>query len=298
MKPAPFEYHAPGSLAETLAVLAEHGDGAKPLAGGQSLVPMLAMRLVRPQVLVSLRRLGELSGIRRQNGALVIGAMTRQWQVEESDEVAAACPLLAEAIRLVGHPTIRNRGTIGGSVAHADPAAELPAVLVALGGRVRLASTKGSRVVEAAGFFQGMMTTATRPDELLLEVEFPAVGGSGHRRGAAFVEVSRRHGDFALAGAAVALALEADGRVADARIALTGVESRPRRRTEAEGALRGERWRPERLPDAAALAGSGLEPMDDLHAPADLRAQLARVLTRRALEQAYRRATGEGEGRR
>jgi CO/xanthine dehydrogenase FAD-binding subunit len=297
MKPAPFEYRAPGSLGEALAVLGEHGDGAKALAGGQSLVPMLAMRLVRPQVLVSLKRLRELDYIRRDNGSLLVGAMTRQWQVEESREVAGACPMLAEAIRFVGHPTIRSRGTVGGSIAHADPAAELTAVLVALDGRVRLASSRGSRVVGAAEFFQGMMATALRPEELLVEVQFPAAG-PGARQGHAFVEVSRRHGDFALAGAAVALALDDGGRVADARIALLGVENRPRRRAEAERALRGEPWRPERLADVAALAAWGLEPIDDLHAPAGLRAQLAAVLTRRALEQAYRRASQGGEGRR
>jgi CO/xanthine dehydrogenase FAD-binding subunit len=298
MKPAPFDYRAPGSLAETLAVLGEHGDAAKPLAGGQSLVPMLAMRLVRPQVLVSLKRLGELDYIRRENGTLLVGAMTRQWRVEESAEVARACPLLAEAIRYVGHPTIRSRGTVGGSIAHADPAAELPAVLVALDGRVRLQSSRGARVVPAADFFQGMMATALRPAELLVEVQFPAVGGPGDRCGHAFVEVSRRHGDFAMAGAVAALALDAGGTVTDARIALTGVENRPRRRAEAEAALRGQRWRPERLGEVAALAAGGLEPLDDLHAPAGLRAQMARVLTERALGEAYRRAGGGGEGRR
>ncbi len=290
MKPAPFDYAAPGSLAEALAVLAEHGAAAKPLAGGQSLVPMLAMRLSRPQVLVSLKRLGELQGIRRRNGTLAVGAMTRHWQVEESREVAEASPLLAEAIRLVGHPTIRSRGTVGGSIAHADPAAELPAVLAALDGRVRLASARGERTLSAAEFLRGMMTTAARPDELVTEVEFPVLAGA--RRGDAFEEVARRHGDFALAGAAVALALDAGGRVTDARIALCGVEARPRRRTEAEAALRGERWRPERLPEIAALAAAGLEPLDDLHASGAFRTHLAGVLTRRALERAHARATG------
>jgi carbon-monoxide dehydrogenase medium subunit len=290
MKPVPFEYAAPGSVAEALAVLAEHGDTARPLAGGQSLVPMLAMRLARPHVLVSLKRLGELAGIRRQNGSLTVGAMTRQWQVEESAEVAAACPLLAEATALVGHPAIRSRGTVGGSIAHADPAAELPVVLVALDGRVRLRSTRGERVVPAADFLQGMMTTAARPEELLVAVELPVL--AGERRGDAFEEIARRHGDFALAGAAVALAFDADDRVTDARIALCGVEARPRRRTEAEQALRGERCRPERLDEAAALAAASLQPLEDLHASGAFRTHLAGVLTRRALERAWRRATG------
>jgi carbon-monoxide dehydrogenase medium subunit len=290
MKPAPFEYRAPGSVAEALAMLTEHGDAAKPLAGGQSLVPMLAMRLSRPRVLVSLKRLRELGGIRRRDGVLAIGAMTRHWEVEESREVAAACPLLAEAIRLVGHPTIRSRGTVGGSIAHADPAAELPAVLVALGGRVRLASSSGERVVPAEDFVQGMLTTAARPDELLTEIELPAPAGA--RRGEAFEELARRHGDFALAGAAVALAVDAGGRVIDARIALCGVEARPRRRADAEAALRGEPWRPERAREAAALAARGVSPLDDLHASGALREHLAAVLTERALERAYQRAAG------
>jgi len=290
MKPAPFEYAAPRSLAEALAVLAEHGDAARPLAGGQSLVPMLAMRLARPHVLVSLKRLGELVGIRRENGSLEVRAMTRQWQVEESREVAETCPLLAEATRLVGHPAIRSRGTVGGSIAHADPAAELPAVLVALDGRVRLRSARGERVVSAADFLHGMMTTAARPEELLVAVELPAL--AGERRGHAFEEIARRHGDFALAGAAVALVVGADDRVADARIALCGVEARPRRRSEAEQALRGERWRLERVDEATALAAAALEPLDDLHASAAFRAHLAGVLTRRALERAWHRATG------
>ena len=289
MKPAPFEYRAPGSVSEALATLAEHGDDAKALAGGQSLVPMLAMRLSRPRVLVSLKHLGELSGIRRRDGVLAIGAMTRHYEVEESREVAVACPLLAEAIRLVGHPTIRSRGTVGGSIAHADPAAELPAVLAALGGRVRLASSRGERVVPVEDFVQGMLTTAARPDELLTEIELPALEAEG--RGDAFEEVARRHGDFALAGAAVALTVDAGGRVTEARIALCGVEARPRRRTDAEARLRGEPWRPERVREAAALAATGLSPLDDLHASGGLREHLAGVLTERALERAYHRAT-------
>lgn len=295
MKPAPFDYAAPGSLAEVLALLAEHGDGARVLAGGQSLVPLLAMRLVRPRVVISLRRLAELNYIRPQNGGLLIGAMTRQWEIEASTAGRAACPLLAEAIRFVGHPVIRSRGTIGGSIAHADPAAELPAVLVALDGRIHLASVRGRRVVPASEFFQGVMTTAILPDELVVAVEIPAPGPHDGQRGVAFVEVSRRHGDFALAGAAAALAVGADGRVADVRVALLGVEGRPRRRPEAEAALRGEPWLPQRVEQAAALARSGLEPLEDLHASAGLRAHLAGVLTRRALERAYRRAVGREE---
>ncbi len=295
MKPAPFDYFLPGSLPEALALLAEHGDGARALAGGQSLVPMLNMRLVRPRALVSLRRLGELDFITRRNGSLAIGGMTGQSRVEHSTEVREGCPLLAEAIRLVGHPTIRNRGTIGGSIAHADPAAELPAVLVALDGRVTLAAVGGTRTVAASEFFHGMMATAAQPHELIVQVEFGSVGRPGDRRGHAFEELSRRHGDFALAGVAVALALDGADHVADARIALLGVEGRPRRRAEAESALRGERWASGRVSEAAALAASGLDALEDLQASREFRTHLVAVLARRALERAHRRAVKSAE---
>ena len=295
MKPVAFDYHAPASLEEALTLLAEHGDAAKALAGGQSLVPMLNLRLVRPRVLVSLRRLSALDYMRRDNGAIVVGSMTRQRRLEISREVWEACPLLTEAIHFVGHPTIRNQGTVGGSIAHADPAGELPAVLVALDGRVTLASTGGSRTVPAADFFRGLMTTDAQSHELITEIQFQQIGQPGHRRGHGFEEVSRRHGDFALAGVAVALSVDADGRVSEARIALLGVEARPRRCVQAETALKGQRWAADRLADVAALAACDLDPLADIHASAEFRVHLTRVLTRRALERAYRRAANPGE---
>ena len=294
MKPAPFDYQAPGSVSEVLALLAEHGDDAKVLAGGQSLVPMLNMRLTRPRVLISLRRLRELDFVRRQNGSLAVGSMTRQAALESSADVRQVCPLVADATRFVGHPTIRNRGTVGGSIAHADPAAELPAVLVALDGRVALASRRGSRSVAATDFFKGLMATEARPDELITDILFHAVGAAQDRRGHGFEEVSRRHGDFALAGVAVALALDASTRVTDARIALLGVEARPRRCTRAEGALVGQPWRGERLAEIAELAAEGLDPLADYHASGEFRVHLTKVLARRALAAAYERASGGG----
>jgi carbon-monoxide dehydrogenase medium subunit len=294
MKPAPFDYQAPGSIPEVLVLLAKHGDDAKVLAGGQSLVPMLNMRLTRPRVLISLRHLRELDFVRRQNGAVVVGSMTRQAALESSADVRQMCPLVADATHFVGHPTIRNRGTLGGSIAHADPAAELPAVLVALDGRVGLVSPRGSRSVAAADFFKGLMATEARPDELITDIQFPAVGAAQDRRGHGFEEVSRRHGDFALAGVAVALALDASTRVTDARIAFLGVEARPRRRPRAERALVGQPWRDERLAEIAELAAGGLDPLSDHHAPGEFRVHLATVLTRRALAAAYERASGSG----
>jgi carbon-monoxide dehydrogenase medium subunit len=293
MKPAPFEYCAPASLAEALEALARHGDAAKVLAGGQSLVPMLNMRLVRPGVLVSLRRVPALDHVAVADGWTRIGSMARQRAVEEDPAVRGACPLLTQALGLVAHPAIRSQGTIGGSVAHADPAAEVPAALVALEGTVTLVSTRGRRTVPAGDFFRGPLATAAEPDELLDEVAVARFGAPGLASGFAVEEVSRRHGDFALAGAMVALAADADRRIADARIALFGVEDRPTRRSAAEAALRGTRGEPAALADAAALASRNLHPLEDLHASAGLRTQLAGVLVRRALDRAYRQVCND-----
>jgi carbon-monoxide dehydrogenase medium subunit len=293
MKPAPFEYVAPASVEEAVDSLARHGHGAKVLAGGQSLVPMLNMRLVRPSVLVSLRRLRALDYVAVENGSVRIGSMTRQRAVEQAPVARNACPVLGEALELVGHPAIRNQGTVGGSIAHADPAAELPAVLVALDGAVTLASTRGQRTVPAGTFFRSLLTTAAEPDELIVEVAVHPVGGAGLATGWAVEEVSRRHGDFALAGVVAVLAVDGDGDIADARIALFGVEDRPTRRSQAEAALRGTRGA-EAVAEAAALAVREVVPLDDLHASAPLRTRLAGVLVRRAVERAYRRAVPHG----
>ena len=293
MKPAPFEYCAPTSLDEAIDVLARHGDAAKVLAGGQSLVPMLNMRLVRPSVLISLRHVPALDDVAVTDGWTRIGSMARQRAVEEDPAVRGACPLLSEALGLVAHPAIRNQGTIGGSVVHADPAAEVPAVLVALQGTVTLVSTRGRRTMPADEFFRGPLTTAAEPDELLAEVAFGPLGAPGLVSGWAVEEMSRRHGDFALAGAVVALARDADRRIADARIALFGVEDRPTRRPTAEAALRGTRGEPAALSDAAALAVRDVRALEDLHASAGLRAQLAGVLVRRAMDRAYRKVVDD-----
>jgi carbon-monoxide dehydrogenase medium subunit len=294
MKPAPFEYIAPGSIDEAVQGLARHGDAARVLAGGQSLVPLLNMRLVRPRVLVALRRIAALQYVAIEDGCLRIGSMTRQRAVEQDRAVQSACPVLGEALRLVGHPVIRNQGTVGGSVAHADPAAELLAVLVALDGAVTLVSTRGPRSVPAGDFFRGLLATAAEPDELVTEVVLNRVRRPGLASGWAVEEVSRRHGDFALAGAVAGVAADTEGRVADARIVLFGVEACPTRRPHAEAAIRGTRGEAETLAGAAALAARDLDPLDDLHASGRLRAHLAGVLVGRALERAYRRAAGHG----
>src|SRR6201985_261904 len=198
MKLPPVEYEAPTTVAEAVDLLAEHGDEASVLAGGQSLIPLLALRLARPEVLIDINRVDELSGVSAVDGHVTIGAMTREYVAEESGTVADTLPLLAAALPLIGHEAIRSRGTIGGSLAHADPAAELPAVMLALDARVHARRADRDRWIAAADFFAGVFSTDLRPGELLVEILIPSTGGAGATTGCAFTEISRRHGDFAL----------------------------------------------------------------------------------------------------
>ena len=277
MKPAPFAYEAPATIEEALALLVEHGDEAAVLAGGQSLVPMLNFRLARPRVLVDVNGLSGLDGVSAEDGVLRLGALTRTAAVERHPDVAARWPGVRQALEQVGHPQIRNRGTVGGSVAHADPAAELPAVLVALDGEVVLRSLDGSRVVPAGDFFLGPFTTVRRSNELVTEVRLKTPP-----RKSTFLEFARRHGDFALVGAFVAVDVEA-GRVERARIGLCGASPAPVRARRAEGALGGRALDGEAIADAAQAASEEVDPWDDLHGPAEYRRHLAAVAVRRAL---------------
>jgi len=292
MKPPRFIYHAPPDLGTTLELLSELRMDAKLLAGGQSLIPMLNMRLVRPGHLIDLQRVSGLSGIEERDGGLVIGAMTTQRQVERSSLVAQRVPLLAEAIRYVGHLPIRTRGTIGGSIAHADPAAELPGVLLALDGTVRLVSVRGERTLPAEDFFIDLLTTAAEPDEMLREVWFPRLPA---RAGCAWVEIARRHGDYALVGVG-AIVLLADGGVdvEEARLSLISVASRPLRARQVEAFIRGAPATPATWKEAGELVRRELDPPSDLHASAAYRRQVAGVLVERALELAAQRAQQGG----
>ncbi len=236
MKPAPFEYHRPTSVAEATQLLADLGDGAKLLAGGQSLVPMLSLRLAVFDHLVDISRLDEMAGVERANGTLWVGAGTTESAVETDATVATAVPLLARATPLIGHLQIRNRGTVGGSIAHADPAAEYPAVALALDAELEAESPRGRRVIPASDFFTGFWSTALEPDELLVGTRWPVWSG---RCGFAVREIARRHGDFAIAGAAVGLELDADDRIRRAAIALFGMGATPVRATGAESAVAG-----------------------------------------------------------
>jgi aerobic carbon-monoxide dehydrogenase medium subunit len=239
MKLPEVEYEAPTTVAEAIDLLAEHGDEASVLAGGQSLIPLLALRLARPEVLIDINRVDELSGVSAANGHVTIGAMTREYVAEESGTVADTLPLLAAALPLIGHEAIRSRGTIGGSLAHADPAAELPAVARALDAEFVVRGPSGTRVIPAAQWFDGYLTTSRRPDELLAEVRFPAARPG---TGVSFEEVARRHGDFAIVGLAASLVLSG-GVISDARLAFAGVSDVPVRATAAEDLLAGGRRR-------------------------------------------------------
>ncbi len=287
MKPAPFKYLAPRSRPEALDALRRYGPDAKVLAGGQSLVPLLAMRLARPSVIIDLNRAPDLAFIRSTTIGLTIGAMTRQGAVEADAVVAARAPLLADSLRWAGHPEIRTRGTIGGSLAHADPSAELPAVAAVLGARFVLASTRGERLLDAARFFLGYLSTALQPDELLTQVRWPAQPPDA---GWAFLEVARRHGDFALVGVAALVGLDGDGRCAAARLAFTGVGSGPVRVPEAEASMIGKRITDATAAEASRIVAGALDPDSDVHASASYRKHVAGVLAARALTQAARRA--------
>jgi carbon-monoxide dehydrogenase medium subunit len=276
------EYEAPTSVAEAVDLLAEHQDEASLLAGGQSLIPLMALRLARPAVLIDINGLSELVGVSVTDGTVAIGAMTREYVAEDSATVGDTVPLLAAALPLIGHDAIRSRGTIGGSLAHADPAAELPAVALALDAEFVVRSRAGERVIPAADWFEGYLATSRRPDEILAEVRFPAAGPG---TGVAFLEVARRHGDFAIVGLAVSLTL-ADGVISDARLAFAGVSDVPVRAAEAEEFLAGERPSAELFAEAARRAAAGLDPPADLNGSSEYRKQVAATLVRRGLQAA------------
>jgi carbon-monoxide dehydrogenase medium subunit len=288
VKPAPFEYHRPTTAEETVGLLAELGDAAKLLAGGQSLVPMLALRLAVFEHLVDVGRVEALRGIERTDGSVRIGAGTTQAAIERSAEVAEAVPLLARATPLIGHFQIRNRGTIGGSLAHADPAAEYPAVALALDAELEVLGTSGPRTVPAGEFFTGLWTTAVGDDELLAAVRLPVWSG---RCGFAVREFARRHGDFAIAGAAVAVELGEDDRVRRCGIGLLGLGSTPQRAAAAEAAATGTPVEELDPADVGHRAVSGLDAIpSDLHGSADFRRRVGASITAAAWQAAVEEA--------
>jgi carbon-monoxide dehydrogenase medium subunit len=289
MKPPRFEYFAPRTLDEALSLLASQGDGARVLAGGQSLIPLLNFRLAHPEALIDINRIGDLAHLRTDDAGLAIGALTRQHAVERSDLVRTRVPILAEACRLIGHLPIRHRGTIGGNLAHADPASELPAVMVALEAQLSLSSTKGRRTLPADRFFVAPLTTALQTGEILTEIRIP---GLPARTGGAFVEMARRAGDYALVGVAALITLDGSGRCQRARLALCGVGPTPIRARAAEEALVGQAPSGARLDEAANRAATATSPPSDVHGSAAFRTKLARHFTRQAIALAAQRAGG------
>lgn len=279
MKPASFRYACPSTVQEAVGLLQYFGEDAKVLAGGQSLVPMMNGRLAQPGALVDINRIAELRTL-AVNGDLRIGAGVRQRVVEESPDVQRVAPVLAEALHHVGHVGIRARGTIGGSIAHADPAAELPTIMLALDATMTVTGPGGPRTVPAEEFFRGVFTTVVDDGELLTDVHVPLPGPASR---AAFVEVARRHGDFALVGAAVCLEL-IDGVARRVRIALSGVADRPVLAHQAQKFLEGkDPYNPAVLEEAGRLSAADLDPAGDIHAPASYRKKVSAVLVKRAL---------------
>ena len=288
MKPVNFDYFSPTELSSALELLQQYGDEAKVLAGGQSLMPLMNMRLVRPKVIVDINQIPELSYIEETaEGGLSLGALTRQRTVERSALVQSSNPLLGAALPYLGHFQIRNRGTVGGSMVHADPAAELLALSIALEAEFVLTSTMGQRTIKAEEFFVGPLTTSIEPTELLTQVRVPAwLEGWGW----GFLEVCRREGDFALAGAVALLQLGKAGECDSARVTIFGVNDTPTRMSRAEAMLLGRTATPTTIEDAARLVSEDLEPNSDLHAPAEYRKEVGGVVAKRALEDAYTRA--------
>ncbi|GGG25942.1 FAD binding domain-containing protein [Paenibacillus abyssi] len=291
MKPASFDYFRPSTVEEAFQVLSQSGDDGKLIAGGQSLIPIMNMRLSAPSCLIDINGLKELSYIRADDEWIRIGALTRQREVERSALIREKSPLLTEAVPFIGHMQTRNRGTVGGSVVHADPTAELPLSLLALNGRVVIASADEKREVELSDFFITYLTTDIMPHEMLTEVKIPVAAVP---MGFSFQEYSRRHGDFALVAAACVIDTDLEGRISAARLVLGGVDAVPILAEEAMDALIGETLTESLLDKAGDLACMNVDPEGDLHATREYRRHLAGVFAKRAIMAAYEKATGKG----
>lgn len=288
MFPAAFEYHAPTTLQEALRLLAQHGGEAKVLAGGQSLVPMMKMRLATPSVIIDLNGIADLCYIREEGDSVVIGAMTRHYDVETSELLQRRCPLLSEGAAHIGDVQVRNRGTIGGALAHADPAADYPAAVLACDAEIKAVSTDGKeRWIKADDFFVDLFTTALQPNELLTEVRVPAFA---LKTGSAYVKFEQLASGFALCGVAVKVTLNG-GIIQDVRIGITGVAPKAYRAKAVEDILKGKAPELATIERAAAIACEGVTPLEDVHASAEYRGHLAKVLTKRALLKAVERAS-------
>lgn len=287
MIPGPFEYHAPASLSEAVALLSEHGLDAKLLAGGQSLIPLMKFRFVEPAVIVDLNRIPGLGGIRRENGHLVLGALTREAELEDDEAVRTEFPIILDTAVVIADPLVRNLATVGGNLAHADPANDHPATMLALGAEIVATGPNGERTIPIDEFFVDTFTTALAADEVLTAIRIPI---PGPRSGGAYVKFERKAGDYAISGAAVQLTLDDAGQVASVRIGLTNVNYMPMRAKQAEAALLGKEPTEEAIREAARLAGEECDPSSDLRGPADYKRAVTRTVTARALRRALERA--------
>jgi len=289
MIPAAFEYHTPGSIKEATALLARLGDDAKVLSGGQSLIPLMKLRLSSPRHVVDINGIGGLDGVREADGFLRIGALTRESDLEESEVVRTRYPLLHDTCKVIADPLVRNLATVGGNLAHADPANDHPATMLALGAEIVAVGTKGERTIPITAFFTGPFATALRPDEILVEIRIPTPPA---RSGGAYLKLERKVGDFATAAVAVHIVLSAGGTCDQVGIGLTNVGLTPIKATQAEAALKGKRPDAATIKQAAELAAAAAQPSDDLRGSAEYKKDLVRVLTARALRRAIERAEG------
>ena len=289
MIPAAFDYIAPQSLDEAVRALAAHGEEAKLLAGGHSLLPLLKLRLANPKLLIDLSKIPGLGNISQQDDKIVVGALATHYQIESSALLKSKCPLLPQTARAIGDVQVRNRGTIGGSLTHADPSADWPAAILALGGELKLSGPKGERQIAAEEFFLGTMTTAIEPTEILTEIRVPV---SSRRCGSTYLKMAQQASGFAIVGVAVWLRLAQNGRCEDIGVGVTGLSEKPFRARTVESCLRGNKLTPKLIEESAAQVGEGSDAMEDLHASAKFRAHLARVYTTRAIQEATKRVRG------
>lgn len=289
MIPAAFDYIAPRSLEEAVRALSEHGEEAKLLAGGHSLLPLLKLRLANPKLLIDLTKIPGLGKIRQEDNKLVLGALATHYQIESSELLMAKCPLLPQTARAIGDVQVRNRGTIGGSLSHADPSADWPAAILALGGELKLSGPKGDRQISTEEFFLGAMTTATEPTEILTEIRVPV---SSRRYGSAYLKMAQQASGFAVVGVAVWLSIDTKGRCEDIGVGVTGLSDKPIRAKTVEERLRGNKLTSKLIEESASRVAESSDPLEDLHASARFRAHLARVYTTRAIQEATKRASG------
>ena len=289
MIPAVFDYVAPKTLDDALRALTDGGEDAKILAGGQSLLPLLKLRLANPKLLIDLKKIPGLAGIRQEGNRLVIGALTTHFEIESSALARHKCPLLSETARAIGDVQVRNRGTIGGSLTHADPAADWPAAILALAAELKLAGPKGERWLDAGDFFLGPMTTSIEAAEILTEVRVPVFST---RSGSAYQKMAQQASGFAIVGVAVSLKVDRNGRCEDMGIGVTGLGEKPFRAEAVEQRLRGNKLTAKLIEEASFPVAEGIEPLEDLHAAADYRVHLARVHAHRAIQEAAKRAAG------